>query len=154
MSSYYNFDNNVTITNSGNGNLILRADNTGTGTGTVNFSPSQTTPYSGHVIMGGGTASIYFNPSVNLNSPGVNPNSYVNPTENYASRITGSYRAYMLVNNVSDLQNIQNNLSATTNASSTILGYAIGKDIREPRTIPAFGDLCWLSERSAALVPR
>ena len=25
---------------------------------------------------------------------------------------------------------------------------------REPRTIPAFGDLCWLSERSAALVPR
>ena len=24
----------------------------------------------------------------------------------------------------------------------------------EPRTIPAFGDLCWLSERSAALVPR
>ena len=35
----------------------------------------------------------------------------------------------MLVNNADDLQNIQNNLSATTNASSTILGYAIGKDI-------------------------
>ncbi len=66
---------------------------------------------------------------MNLDSPGVNPNSYVNPTENYASRITGSYRAYMLVNNADDLQNIQNNLSATTNASSTILGYAIGKDI-------------------------
>ena len=119
--------NGGTNPNPSAGNLILRADNSGTGSGTVIFPQAA----SGNVNFSNstGTVSIYFNPSVNLDSPGVNPNSYVNPTENYASRITGSYRAYMLVNNADDLQNIQNNLSATTNASSTILGYAIGKDI-------------------------
>lgn len=125
----YNFDNDVTIANTANGNLLLRADSTGNGMGTVNFSPSPTASFSGYVSMSSGTTSIYFNPSINSNLTGVNPNSYVNPTENYAPQITGSYRAYMLVNNVTDLQNIQNNLSATSNASSTVFGYAIGNNI-------------------------
>src|SRR5262249_53017893 len=71
-------------------------------------------------------ASLYFNPSVN--SPG-SPSNYINPTEDYSSNITGNYKAYMLVNNVSDLQNIENNLSGTSSESSMLFGYALGKSI-------------------------
>ena len=52
----------------------------------------------------------------------VNATSYVNPTETYAQNVSGggTLTAYMLVNTVYDLQNMENNLSGT---------YALGRDI-------------------------
>ena len=104
------------IENDGNGNLVLRADNSGTGSGTVslvagsvNFSDSA------------GTVSIFFNPSVNPAGSGLNSTSYVNPAENYSQFVSGKLTAYMLVNTAFDLQNVRNNPGGT---------YALGRDIK------------------------
>ena len=104
------------IENDGNGNLVLRADNSGTGSGTVslvkgsvNFSDSA------------GTVSIFFNPSVNPAGSGLNSTSYVNPAENYSQFVNGKLTAYMLVNTAFDLQNVRNNPGGT---------YALGRDVK------------------------
>ena len=104
------------IENDGNGNLVLRADNSGTGSGTVslvagsvNFSDSA------------GTVSIFFNPSVNPAGSGLNSTSYVNPAENYSQFVSGKLTAYMLVNTAFDLQNVRNNPGGT---------YALGRDVK------------------------
>src|SRR4051812_14358468 len=104
------------IENDGNGNLVLRADNSGTGSGTVslvkgsvNFSDSA------------GTVSIFFNPSVNPAGSGLNSTSYVNPAENYSQFVDGKLTAYMLVNTAFDLQNVRNNPGGT---------YALGRDVK------------------------
>ena len=104
------------IENDGNGNLVLRADNSGTGSGTVslvkgsvNFSDSA------------GTVSIFFNPSVNPAGSGLNSTSYVNPAENYSQFVNGKLTAYMLVNTAVDLQNVRNNPGGT---------YALGRDVK------------------------
>ncbi len=96
--------NNV-ITNTGGGSLVLRADSDGSGGGNVYFAGI------GHVNMtGGGGVSIFYNP----------PAGYGTPTD-YTANVTGvTPTAYMLVNNVTDLQNINNNLAGT---------YALGTDI-------------------------
>jgi filamentous hemagglutinin family protein len=100
------------------GNLVLRADNTGTGIGTVNFASGEA-GY-GNINFSGstGTVSIYYNPSGNDNST-VNAASYKNPT-NFSNYVSGSLTAYMLVNTVFDLQNMQNSLGGT---------YALGRNI-------------------------
>ncbi|MGV8079157.1 MAG: filamentous hemagglutinin N-terminal domain-containing protein [Syntrophales bacterium] len=102
--------NNV-ITNTGGGSLVLRADSDGSGTGDVLFDGI------GHVNMtGGGSVSIYYNP----------PAGYGTPTD-YTAKVTGvTPMAYMLVNNVTQLQEISNNLAGY---------YALGTDIDAAATI-------------------
>lgn len=106
---------NANITNTGGAAVNLRADDTGTGVGTVSFG-------NGAKVSTPGAVSIYYNPSVNPAGSAVNPTSYVSPTEIYSGNVAGggSLTAYMLVNSVNDLQNVQNNLSGV---------YALGKNI-------------------------
>ncbi len=98
------------ITNSGNNAVVtLRSGKQGDGIGTVNF-------YSGGTITQGSTGktTIYYNPS-----------SYVAPTD-YSGNISGgSLTAYMLVNTVNQLQNMNINLSGT---------YALGRNINAGAT--------------------
>ena len=123
LAAYRNItiNNGVTISNTynvavGAGNLNLRADVTGTGVGTVTFLGNSKIDFS----RSGGLISIFYNPSVNPPDSVVNSTSYVNPTETYSTHLSGWWAAYMLVNSVGDLQNIQNNLSGD---------YALGRDI-------------------------
>ena len=94
---------NAAMSNSSGGSLALRADVNGAGTGTVTFGGSGSI-----AISGGGRADLYYNPS-----------SYASPTD-YSGNITGSYTAWMLVNNATQLQDISTNLSGN---------YALGKNI-------------------------
>ncbi|MEM5768057.1 MAG: ZmpA/ZmpB/ZmpC family metallo-endopeptidase-related protein, partial [Bacillota bacterium] len=120
---------NNTITSTGSGNVVLRADSDANSSGTVSFGTS------GKVVTDG-TVSVYYNPvsytdSTNsslvwnwstdesgwvLKSTGINP---------YQAKVTGNLTAYMLVNNVHDLQAISGNLSGV---------YALGKDIDATET--------------------
>ena len=113
----------------GAGNLILRADNSGIGSGTVVF-PS--TAQSGQVDFSHstGAVSIYYNPSTG------NPSQtkYQNPTDfsccvsvQQSSQLT----AYMLVNNVNDLQAVSSSLGGTyalgrSFSAAGFTGYATG----------------------------
>jgi filamentous hemagglutinin family protein len=123
LSAYRNVVVNANITNTSvDGSLIsVRADNTGTGVGTVTFGPSAkiSTPY---------IVSIFFNPTVNPAGSLVNPSSYVNPVEDYTTRVPAGAVVvpYMLVNSVHDLQNIQNNLTGA---------YALGRNIDASPTV-------------------
>ena len=122
LSAYRNINVNANITNTNsNGALVnLHADNTGTGVGTVSFGAGATISTRDYV-------SIFFNPTVNPVGSSINPTSYVNPIENYSSKITGGVLIpYMLVNSLNDLQNIQNNLSGA---------YALGKNIEASTTV-------------------
>ncbi|MCX5512829.1 MBG domain-containing protein [Kaistia algarum] len=103
LSAYHDIVVNWNISSPGGGALVLRADNTGTGAGTVSFGTGT------HLFTYGG-ATIYYNPS-----------SYANPTD-YSGDMGGGVplTAYMLVNNVDQLQAINSNLDAN---------YALGRDI-------------------------
>jgi filamentous hemagglutinin family protein len=92
---------NAAITNSGSGKLVLRADMEGSGVGTVNFG-------GGLVSMTGGRTDLYYNPV-----------SFTTPTD-YSSNITGTRTAWMLVNDVNQLQAMNTNLAGV---------YALGRDI-------------------------
>jgi hypothetical protein len=72
-----------------------------------------------------GTVSIFYNPSGN-DSTTVNPFSYT-AAHDYSANVTGggTLNAYMLVNTVYDLQNIQNDLSGA---------YALGGNIDAGQT--------------------
>ena len=113
FSAYRNIDVNANITSSAGGAVTLYADNSGTGTGTVNFG-------GGNQVSTSGAVSIFYNPTGNNNST-VNVTSYTSPT-NYSGNIAngGALTAYMLVNTLYDLQNVENNLSGT---------YALGGNI-------------------------
>ena len=67
--------------NSGSGNVVLRADNTATGTGTVKFGPDQ--PF---IWLNSGNVSVYYN-----------PDSYSSPTD-YSTYIWSPFNAYMAIN--------------------------------------------------------
>lgn len=101
----------VTIANTGAGSLVLRADNTGSGSGTVNFSGTGKVDFTG----GTGTVSIMYNPASGYASP-TNYAPFVSTNGAVAQQLT----AYMLVNNVHDLQSISTNLAGT---------FAVGRDI-------------------------
>ena len=109
LSAYHNIDIGVSdstfasISNTGTGSLILRADNTGRGIGTVNF-PSGQVDFSRST----GTVSIYYNPSCECNK-------YANPT-NYSGSVFGNLTAYMLVNSAADLR-----LASAALATSALL---------------------------------
>ena len=123
LSAYRDVNVNAGITSTGGGNVVLRADNTGNDTGTVNFGAN------GKVVTDG-AVSIYYNPSglttATVNGTGILMKDYTNPTDytgyvrKYTSDETGDVTAYMLVNNVSQLQAININLFDS---------YALGRDI-------------------------
>ena len=113
LSAYRNIAVNANITSSGGGGVVLRADNAGTGTGTVTFGGGQ--------ISTAGAVSIYYNPTGDSST--VNLTKYSAGTQtNYSGNVTGgaTLNAYMLVNTIYDLQNINNNRAGT---------YALGRDI-------------------------
>jgi hypothetical protein len=125
LSAYRNIDinNGVAIANTASCNLILRADNAATGTGTVTFTGSGHVDYSAST----GNVSVLYNPSGSASTKYNNPTDYssnaltngswMNP---YDGSVNSQLTAYMLVNNVTDLQNISTNLSGT---------YGLGADI-------------------------
>ena len=113
LSAYRNIviNNGVTISAVGEGeNLVLRADNTGIGTGTVIFNGNSSVDFGSDAFA---NVSVYYNPT----------GGYASPTD-FSGRIglrsDDTLTAYMLVNNVNDLQNIQTNLNGI---------YALGRDI-------------------------
>jgi filamentous hemagglutinin family protein len=123
LNAYRDIDINsgVTIANTGAGNLVLRADATGAGIGTINFNGSGKVDFSGST----GTVSIFYNPTDNPAGSGINATSFTSPFD-YSpyvimkGGVANQLTAYMLVNSVYDLQNIQNNLFGN---------YALGTNI-------------------------
>ncbi len=120
LSSYNNINiyGGVVIANTGfaNGNLVLRADNTGRGSGTVRFlsgycdCASPPPPGMVDFTQSGGKVSIYYN-----------PDSYTSPTDFshwVQTANPNQLTSYMLVNSVDDLRLINTNLNGT---------YALGK---------------------------
>jgi len=131
------FMSGTQVTNTGAGNLVLRADNTGTGQGTVIFDSG------GHVdyMQSTGTVSIFYNPS------GSQTTKYQNPTNYFCPPCPGGggvfvkqpsqLAAYMLVNSASDLDAVRTNQSGTY-----ALGTKITFDPTQPFTpIPNFTGL-------------
>src|SRR6516165_2039850 len=127
LSAYHDilFMSGSKLTNTGTGNLALRADNTGTGQGTVVFDSG------GHVdyTHSTGTVSIFYNPS------GSQASKYQNPTNYFCPPCPGGggvfaqpsqLTAYMLVNTVSDLDAVRTNKDANGNTVGT---YALGTKI-------------------------
>ncbi|MGV3654514.1 MAG: filamentous hemagglutinin N-terminal domain-containing protein, partial [Noviherbaspirillum sp.] len=96
------------------GNLRLRADRSGSGLGTVSFGSIGTN--SGSInSFGGGRTDIYYNPA-----------AYSAPSDaSYAQRVFGPFTAWMLVNNVEQLQAMNTNLAGN---------YALGRDIEAGST--------------------
>lgn len=114
LSAYKEIFVNASVTNTGGAAVNLRADNSGTGVGTVTFG-------SGGMVSTTGAVLIYYNPTSNPAGSMVNGSSYTGWT-NYSGNVTGggALTAYMLVNSVYDLQNIQN---------SPFGVFALGRDI-------------------------
>jgi filamentous hemagglutinin family protein len=114
------FMSGTQVTNTGAGNLVLRADNTGRGQGTVIFDSG------GHVdyTHSTGTVSIFYNPS------GAQTTKYQNPTNYLCPPCPGGggvfvqrpsqLTAYMLVNTASDLDAVRTNQSGTYALGTTI----------------------------------
>src|SRR5262249_16264382 len=111
LNAYRNIEINANITNTGGAGVILRADSTGTGIGTVSFA-------SGKTLSTDGAVSIFYNP-VSYTDLTHKSDTSGNP---YSGFVTGdgTLTAYMLVNNVNNLQNVQTNLRGT---------YALGRNI-------------------------
>lgn len=103
LKAHRNIEVNAAITNTTGGSLLLRADKNGIGTGTVIFGASGSA-----AMSGGGRTDLYYNPT-----------AYNTPT-NFAANITGTNTAWMLVNDVTQLQAMNTNLAGS---------YALGRDI-------------------------
>ena len=100
------------ITSTGGGAVTLQADNTGTGVGTVNFGLASGVSTSGAV-------TIFYNPvsysdaatksTQSYGGGGQDSRNFVNP---YTSDVTGGAKltAYMLVNNLTQLEEINTEL--------------------------------------------
>ena len=120
LNAYRNIiaNSGVTVKNTGAGDLNLRADSSARGIGTVIANGTSKVDYS----QSTGRVSLFYNPT--------GTTKYQNAT-NYTSHfiengaVSDQGIAYMLVNNVNDLQNIQSNLSGN---------YALGKDINASST--------------------
>ncbi|MCZ0734494.1 MBG domain-containing protein [Phreatobacter sp. AB_2022a] len=116
LSAYRNIAVNAAITNTGGATIDLRADNSGMGSGTVSFG-------AGIQVSTTGAVNVYYNPASNppTATPSVNATSYTTGTD-YSGNITGggTLTAFMLVNTVYDLQNVNNRLTGN---------YALGRDI-------------------------
>jgi filamentous hemagglutinin family protein len=119
LSARRNINVNANITSQHGGAVTLHADNTGRGRGTVTFGghyvDDEWVPFR---VSTSGAVTIFYNPE-----------SYAHP-DDYSANVAGDGRltAYMLVNNVDDLQNIQSNLNGT---------YALGRNIDASATATA-----------------
>ena len=123
-------NNGVTISNTGAGNLLLRADNAANGVGTVNFNGTGQVDFSASL----GSVSLFYNPAGSYSSPTVYSSNLLTNGA-WTAPSNGSLgtqaTAYMLVNNLTDLQNINNNSAGS---------YALGKSI-DLSSIPDFTPL-------------
>lgn len=136
LSAYRDININNNIVGTGGGNLVLRADNTGinnastgdgalgAGHGTVNvFTP---TDGSNAISLTGGDGTgnnitIYYDPAGGYSGSQTSiASSGTLSRSPYLNKFTGKLMSYMLVNNITDLQNIENNRSGV---------YALGRDI-------------------------
>lgn len=118
--------NGVTISNTSTGNLVMRADDTGSGTGSISFQGTGKVDYSDSM----GIVSVFYNPAGGYSSPtDYTPYIVIN------GAVSGQLTAYMLVNDVNDLQDIQQNLSGN---------YALGKDIDASATATWNGGIGFL----------
>jgi filamentous hemagglutinin family protein len=115
LTAHQNVNVNSAINALGGGSVRLRADSLGTGVGSVHFTGS------GHVTVTGPAAvGIYYNP-ISYISASTKSDSLGNPyTANVTLNGGGAMTAYMLVNDVNQLQAINTNLSGN---------YALGKNI-------------------------
>ena len=125
LSAYHDVRLVKTISNSGTGNVTLRADNTGAcvsgakNCGTVSFTPQA------GISVNGGAVNLYYNPAGSNHAANANGNgpSYASPTD-YSGYVTlngdSTLNAWMLVNDVNQLQAMNTNLAGT---------YALGRDI-------------------------
>ena len=94
---------NAGLANNAGGGVLLRADANGAGVGTIKLGAL------GKISLGGGgRADLYYNPL-----------SYARPTD-FSAAVVGPATAWMLVNNVKQLQGISANLAGD---------YALGRDI-------------------------
>lgn len=108
LSAARNIAVNAAISNSAGADVTLRADDQGTGIGTVSFGTS------GHVTTTGAVSAYY------------NPSSYTLPDVLMAPHVTAaSFTAYMLVNDLAQLQSVSTNLAGN---------YALGRDIEASDT--------------------
>ncbi len=104
LNAVRNVNINAVISNSGSGNLLVRADQNAASTGSIYFGVGGSV-----ALSGGGRADLYYNPT-----------AYNNPTSYSASMGSTPYTAWMLVNNLSQLQAMNTNLSGS---------YALGANI-------------------------
>lgn len=120
---------NSPIVASGVGSVKLRADSFGTGTGTVVFGGN------GHVTVSGGNVDLYYNP-VSYNDSSTKSEITTNPYSSKVTIGTGRVSAYMLVNNMTQLQNLELN---------SLGKYALGRNIDAAgnnfRSIPYFSGI-------------
>jgi filamentous hemagglutinin family protein len=122
LSAYHDilFMSGSKVTNTGAGNLVLRADNSGRGQGTIIFNSGAHVDFS----QSTGTVSLFYNPSGSQTTKYQNPTNYFCPPcpggggvfVQQASQLT----AYMLVNTTSDLDAVRTNQGGT---------YALGTNI-------------------------
>jgi filamentous hemagglutinin family protein len=113
------FNPSVVISNTGSGNLTLRADNASTGTGTVTFSGVNQIDFSAST----GNVALLYDPTGGYTSPTSYTSNFVTNgawTAPANQSVSSQFTAYMLVNNATDLQNISTNLGGT---------YALGTNI-------------------------
>ena len=137
LSAFRNvqFNDNVTVSNTGTGSLVVRADNSGQG-GARNIIFQQFTMGSRvNWTASTGTVSFYENP----------PNGYNNPTNFLPSGqgvgrgvltnsgVPGQFTSYMLINSVPDL------LAMRTTATTLARTYALGRDIDATGFSPTSG---------------
>jgi filamentous hemagglutinin family protein len=106
---------NQALNATGGASVKLRADSEGTGVGTAIFSGN------GHIsVTNGGAAGIYYNP-MSYTDAASKSDSSGNPYTGVVTDNTGNkFTAYMLINDVNQLQGMSNNLTGK---------YALGKNI-------------------------
>jgi filamentous hemagglutinin family protein len=114
---------NAAISNTGGGNLIVRADLNGTGTGTIIFAPAGAGPGGSVTLSGGGRADLYYNP-FSYTDTASKSDALTNP---YSTNITGAYTAWMLVNDVG--LETGGTLGLQAMATNLTGNYALGKNI-------------------------
>jgi len=115
LSAYRNINFNTSLSATGaNAGLVLQADNTGTGTGTVIFASGVQANLTG----AGSFANVYYN-APTFATP-VNFASTTNASNVTTGITAGTLIAYELVNNLTELQNINKNLTDN---------YALGTNI-------------------------
>lgn len=113
------FLNNSSITNTGAGSLSLRADSDANSSGTVVFNSGSYVNFAGST----GTVNLFYNPTAYTSATNYAP---------YVSAASGKFNAYMLVNTLTQLQNVKTKLSGS---------YALGTNINAAGSVIMNGGL-------------